>query len=78
MNKKQEKIERQNTERKKRRGAETSDAIRRTPRGSEIRKEKKRRDAEKRIAEGCRECQVTKRRKREREEEKMKMKKMKI
>lgn len=42
--------------------------MRRTPRGSEIRKEKKRKKAQ-RIAEGCRECQVTKRRKREREEE---------
>lgn len=42
--------------------------MRRTPRGSEIRKEKKRKEAQ-RISEGCRECQVTKRRKREREEE---------
>lgn len=38
--------------------------MRKTPRGSEIRKEKKRKEAQ-RIAEGCRECQVTKRRKRE-------------
>jgi|GEM_PF-4381550 len=42
--------------------------MRRTPRGSEIRKEKKRKEAQ-RISEGCRECQVTKRRTREREEE---------
>lgn len=42
--------------------------MRRTPRDSEIRKEKKRKEAQ-RISEGCRECQVTKRRKREREEE---------
>lgn len=42
--------------------------MRRTPRGPEIRKEKKRKEAQ-RISEGCRECQVTKRRKREREEE---------
>ena len=39
--------------------------MRRTPRGSEIRKEKKRKKAQ-RIAEGCRECQVIKRRKRKR------------
>lgn len=39
--------------------------MRRTPRGSEIRKEKKRKKAQ-RISEGCRECQVTKRRKRKR------------
>ena len=42
--------------------------MRRTPRGSEIRKEKKRKEAQ-RISEGCRECQVTKRRKRKRERE---------
>lgn len=42
--------------------------MRRTPRDSEIRKEKKRKEAQ-RISEGCMECQVTKRRKREREEE---------
>lgn len=52
----------------KRRDAEISEAMRRTPRGSEIRKEKKRKEAQ-RISEGCRECQVTKRRKRKRERE---------
>lgn len=41
MNKEQEKIEREKTERSKRRDAETSEAMQRTPRGSEIRKEKK-------------------------------------
>lgn len=66
MNKKQEKIERENTERRKRRDAETSDAMRRTPRGSEIRKEKKKRGAEN---SGRMQGMSTKRRKREREEE---------
>ena len=42
--------------------------MRRTPRDSEFRKEKKRKKAQ-RIAEGCRECQVIKRRKRKRERE---------
>lgn len=47
--------------------------MRRTPRDSEIRKEKKRKKAQ-RIAKGCRECQVTKRRKRKRKREKEKEK----
>ena len=46
MNKKQEKIEREKTERSKRRDAETSEAMRKTPRGSEKRMKRERRGAE--------------------------------
>ena len=55
---KEKKRERRNRRGSKKRDAETSEGMQRAPRGSEKRKRKE----VLRIAEGCRECQVTKRR----------------
>ncbi len=76
VNKKQEKIERQNTERKKRRGAETSEAMRRTPRGYNKRMKREKRGAENSgRMQGMPGEKEKKRRRREhnREQEKMKI-----